>query len=126
MPLGIDDPTGVAFCAHGPVPEGHLRIAQRFSVGFNGKTALVPKGRLKVSKLYSRPFGTHTARLSTPTLKRWAILRCPSGTRHGVPSTRLVESSNPSGIGQECPRAAQTRQQVRPTPVASPIVRAYK
>src|SRR5437870_4461487 len=36
----------------------------------------------------------------SPTLKRWAILGYPSGT-----NTAFV-LSNPSGIGQECPRSS--------------------
>src|SRR6185436_19044045 len=43
------------------VPEGQLRIAQRFNVGNRDPRPLVPKGRLnggeRVNKL-SRPFGT--------------------------------------------------------------------
>ncbi len=31
-----------------PVPEGHLKIAQRFSVGFEAAQGQVPKGRLKL------------------------------------------------------------------------------
>jgi len=42
---------------------------------------------------------------STPAINRWAIFGCPCGTE-----TSSV-ASNPSGIGQECPRSVPRLQQ---------------
>src|SRR5258706_5515438 len=100
MSLGFDDPRGVAFCAHGPVPEGHLKIAQRFSVGFNGKTELVPKGRLKVLTLFSRPFGTHT---STPVE--------PNAEARSVGRARVIHLAKPGS-----PRSVSERRSATGTP----------
>src|SRR5437764_14524180 len=45
-----------------------------------------------------------SSRTLNPTLKlkRWAIIVCPSGT------DRACAFSNPSGIGQECPRSGKS------------------
>src|ERR1035438_10437010 len=62
-----------------PVPEGQMRIAQRFNAGCARELGLVPKGRLR------RPFSAVPSGLSSsttiPALKRWAILNHPSGTK---------------------------------------------
>src|SRR5262249_9709061 len=58
------------------VPEGHLAIAQRFSVGIREKRAQVPKGRLiRISNgIPVVPSGLMRHNNRNPTLKRWAIL----------------------------------------------------
>src|SRR5437899_12986604 len=59
------------------VPEGQMKIAQRFNAGTSARPEQVPKGRLKDSvNLYrfNRPFGTEILRTSFPALKRRAIL----------------------------------------------------
>src|SRR5260221_8484946 len=55
--------TGLGF-----VPEGHLRIAQRFSVEKATPTIQVPKGRLKRLG-FSRPFGTYANSKRVPNVE---------------------------------------------------------
>jgi hypothetical protein len=67
------------------VPEGRLRIAQRFNAGDHVPGGRSPEGaadtplRLHTRVDFSRPFGTWAATLAFPTLKRWAIISHPSG-----------------------------------------------
>ena len=62
------------------VPEGHLRIAQRFSVGFGGRwDQPSPEGAADPT-LLNRPSGTYPFGCGDPTLKHWAIVTHPSGT----------------------------------------------
>ena len=65
------------------VPEGQMKIAQRFNAGLHATPAKVPKGRLNghpPAPSFGRPFGTRIRPTTFPALKRWAIVRCPSGT----------------------------------------------
>jgi len=39
---------------------------------------------------FSRPFGTHASAWPNPTLKRWAIFKCPSGTRRRSPPPKRI------------------------------------
>jgi hypothetical protein len=67
-----------------PVPEGHVRIAQRFNAGNNASEHQVPKGRLNpgIEPIPAAvPSGPEPQPAASPTLKRWAILARPSGTR---------------------------------------------
>jgi len=59
------------------VPKGHLKIAQRFSVGYAAPRFLSPEGtaeKAPILRALSRPFGTFSLWPVNPTLKRWAIL----------------------------------------------------
>ena len=58
------------------VPEGHMKIAQRFNAGMRATPGQVPKGRLKDGAdgyPFNRPFGTRTPSTTIPALKRRAI-----------------------------------------------------
>jgi hypothetical protein len=55
----------------------------------------VPEGRLRTLLALSRPFGTRRIRALIPTLKRWAILKCPSGTRLGRIGSASKEVNTP-------------------------------
>ena len=62
------------------VPEGHLIVAQRFSVGVIAEGPRVPKGRLKVQRSISTvPSGRNRMEYANPMLKHWAIIGSPSG-----------------------------------------------
>src|SRR5262245_2729097 len=70
-------------------------IAQRFNAGNAARDT--PKSRRDgrkdlrcVRPRFGRPYGTCAACALNPALKRWAIVRCPSGTRQG----RLEEFEN--------------------------------
>src|SRR5437763_16396176 len=59
------------------VPEGHLKIAQRFNAGMYATPEQVPRGRLKDGAdrdPFSRPFGTRSLSTAIPALKRRAII----------------------------------------------------
>ncbi len=59
------------------VPEGQMKIAQRFNAGMHATTGKVPKGRLKDGNdrfTFSRPFGTRIQSTTIPALKRRAII----------------------------------------------------
>jgi hypothetical protein len=65
------------------VPEGLVKIAQRFNAGIVGERHRVPKGRLiNGPRLlqFNRPFGTYALGTTFPALKRRAIVGSPSGT----------------------------------------------
>jgi len=65
------------------VPQGLLKIAQRFNAGTQAPRETVPKGRLKdkTDGLGSTvPTGLEIPRIKTPALKRRAILSRPFGT----------------------------------------------
>jgi hypothetical protein len=65
------------------VPEGRVRIAQRFNAGMGDEGCRVPKGRLTNSARvlpFIRPFGTYAIGTAFPALKRRVIVRSPSGT----------------------------------------------
>ena len=70
------------------VPEGQMKIAQRFNAGRNARPEQVPKGRLKdgtTPYAFSRPFGTQILPTSFPALKRQATLELSlrdSGSRY--------------------------------------------
>src|SRR5258706_12487944 len=84
-----------------PVPEGQLRIAQRFSVGFDRRAASSPEGTAE--RQWSRsavPSGLIVDLPLDPTLKRWAIFRCPSGTRRCGGKLLPSGYSAPSGWGR--------------------------
>ena len=58
------------------VPDGHMKIAQRFNAGMHATPGQVPKGRLNVGTVgcqFSRPFGTRILSNTIPALKRRAI-----------------------------------------------------
>src|SRR5438874_1774194 len=71
------------------IPEGWLRITQRFNVGIGAQGAVSPEGTAENPRSFSRPFGTYGSLCSDPNveLKRWAILSDPSGMK-----------TSPSGI----------------------------
>ena len=59
------------------VPEGPMKIAQRFNAGRRSAPGQVPKGRLKNcpnGHPFSRPFGTQIRPIRFPALKRRAII----------------------------------------------------
>ena len=59
------------------VPEGQMKIAQRFNAGTYVRPDQVPKGRLINGAnrfAFNRPFGTQILRTSFPALKRQATL----------------------------------------------------
>jgi len=59
------------------VPEGQMKIAQRFNAGMYATPGKAPKGRLKDGKdrfTFSRPFGTRVQSTTIPALKRRAII----------------------------------------------------
>src|SRR6266496_4495165 len=59
------------------VPEGQMKIAQRFNAGMYVTPDKVPKGRLKHGNdriTFGRPFGTRIQSTTIPALKRRAIL----------------------------------------------------
>ena len=59
------------------VPEGQMKIAQRFNAGMYATPEQVPRGRLKdgaTRYTFSRPFGTQIHPTSFPALKRRATL----------------------------------------------------
>ncbi len=78
------------------VPEGHSKIAQRFSVGLwrlehspegtaeTAVTSLIRHhesvGLTSLEARLSRRFATYVLERTNPRLKPWAILKCPSGT----------------------------------------------
>jgi hypothetical protein len=63
------------------IPEGCMRIAQRFSVGIEGRSWKVPKGRLRnATRIQPSLRDSESIYPVYPTLKRWAIVECPSGT----------------------------------------------
>jgi len=62
-------------------------MAQRFSfnVGYCDKEVVNPEGMAAGIRMFNQPFGNEAAWGSdSPTLKRWAIVRCPSGTKGKV------------------------------------------
>jgi hypothetical protein len=66
------------------VPEGLVRIAQRFNAGVADERRRVPKGRLNDGGRglpFSRPYGTYSLGTAFPALKRRAIVGSPSGTK---------------------------------------------
>ena len=59
------------------VPEGQMKIAQRFNAGAHATRARVPKGRLNghpSALCFSRPCGTRIGPTTFPALKRRAII----------------------------------------------------
>ena len=83
----------------GPVPEGHVRIAQRFNAGESVRCSLSPGGTADGTALapeFSRPFGTWPFVALFPALKRWAILTCPSGTRPAREPVEFAKGMGPS------------------------------
>src|SRR5579859_4245677 len=56
MPLGFEKVSSNQFF----VPKGHMRIAQRFSVGNPSPSDFVPKGRLRQSSASAVPLGLLT------------------------------------------------------------------
>jgi len=59
------------------VPEGQMKIAQRFNAGMYASPDKVPKGRLKDGNdrfTFGRPFGTRIQSTTIPALKRRAII----------------------------------------------------
>jgi len=59
------------------VPEGQMRIAQRFNAGMDATPGKVPKGRLKDGNdrvTFGRPCGTRIQSTAIPALKRRAII----------------------------------------------------
>ena len=81
-------PTGNCSGRDACVPEGHLKIAQRFSVGLARITCQVPKGRL--NRLFAVQPSLRDWRSPTtgyPTLKRWAIINHPSGMKPNQPAS---------------------------------------
>src|SRR5438128_2949596 len=79
------------------VPEGQMRIAQRFNAGMDATPGKVPKGRLKDGNdrfTFSRPFGTRMQSTIIPALKRRAIIvlslrdRFPSNFRRALALAR--------------------------------------
>jgi hypothetical protein len=66
------------------VPEGLVRIAQRFNAGVANERCQVPKGRLNDGGrglLFIRPSGTYCLGTAFPALKRRAIVGSPFGTK---------------------------------------------
>ena len=56
------------------VPEGQMKIAQRFNAGMYVTPDKVPKGRLKHGNdriTFGRPFGTRIQSTTIPALKRY-------------------------------------------------------
>src|SRR5215471_15999114 len=104
----IQHPTPKAFryisvaVSHRGVPEGHLRIAQRFSVGKEAPCGLLPEGTADAGEIVawlSRPFGTRFRTTRNPTLKHWAIVACPFGTKDRQPLDFLeCISSTPRSV----------------------------
>src|SRR2546428_8637312 len=75
------------------VPEGQMKIAQRFNAGMYATPGKVPKGRLKEGNdrfTFSRPFGTRIQPTTIPALKRRAIIgtslrdKCPLNFRKAL------------------------------------------
>src|SRR5213593_4758511 len=59
------------------IPEGQMKIAQRFNAGMDATSDKVPKGRLKDGNdrfTFGRPFGTRIQSTTIPALKRRAII----------------------------------------------------
>ena len=59
------------------VPEGQMKIVQRFNAGMYATPCKVPKGRLKEGNdrfTFSRPFPTRIQSTTIPALKRRAII----------------------------------------------------
>jgi len=79
MEQEITEKTEILMCGQNIVPEGHLAIAQRFSVGFGRQEERVPKGRLNRRTVPIVPSGLDHGENRDPTLKRWAILKHPFG-----------------------------------------------
>ena len=65
----------------GPVAEGQLAIAQRFSVGSGHPPRFSPEGTAEPGARDVQPSLRDWSPLPTdyPTLKRWAIFKHPSG-----------------------------------------------
>src|SRR2546425_6317349 len=90
------------------VPQGCLRIAQRFSVGEMMPREPSPEGTAEFDSCpapISRPFGTCARFVTDPTLKRWAILVCPSGT---APCNRSSKFPKRIGVGTSARRGTDT------------------
>jgi hypothetical protein len=59
------------------VPEGHMKLAQRFNAGLDVAPGHVPKGRLNgytPARFFSRPFGTRILSTTNPALRGRAII----------------------------------------------------
>ena len=76
------------------VPEGQMKIAQRFNAGTHATPAKVPKGRLNghpSAPSFNRPFGTRIRPTTFPALKHRAIIemslrdKLPSNFRKALP-----------------------------------------
>ena len=78
------------------VSEGHLTMAQRFSVGFNGKSSMRPEGTAECDSCPSAaPFGTHTARAVEPNAEALGYSRMSLRGKALPPNFRL----GPSDVG---------------------------
>src|SRR5260221_11647547 len=88
--------------ANGSVPEGHLRIAQGFNLGFDALRTTSPVGTTESRSAIQPSLRDLILSITThPRLKPWAILRCPSGTRGCRWKLSTSGTSNPSGFGRE-------------------------
>ena len=92
----------LAFDRHHPV--GVTENSPAFQRWDRSQGVPTPEGTAEAA-VVSRPFGTYPAGRGHPALKRWAIIVCPSGTGAEPRLSDGDNSSNPSGIGQECPRS---------------------
>ena len=90
----------------GLVPEGHLRLAQRFNAGKSATKRQVPKGRLNSGARAvptAVPSGLRPQRTLFPALKRWASLRCPSGTRPRWKPSEFAKGIASSSMNDQVP-----------------------
>jgi len=103
---GQECPMPLGFGSH---PGGMFYNSPTFQRWVDGVDAISSPGGTKdpfVGAAYFAPGGAWIVRdASTPAINRWAIFGCPCGTE-----TSSV-ASNPSGIGQECPRSVPLLQQ---------------
>ena len=84
------------------IPEGCLKIAQRFNVGFSVRKAMSPEGTADsaVPVFVSHPFGTRVFPVALPNAEALGYSHKPLWDE----VVRWCGSPNPSGIGQRCPR----------------------
>src|SRR6266567_1168225 len=87
------------------VPEGQMRIAERFNAGMYATPEQVPKGRLKDGAngyTFNRSFGTLILRTSFPALKRRATLATflrDNCSRYDL-GISVRHSPKPQGLGK--------------------------
>src|SRR5881394_1271370 len=80
------------------VPDGQMKIAQRFNAGMYATVGKVPKGRLKHGNdwfTFSRPFGTRIQSTTIPALKRRAIIGMSLRDKFSLNSRKALGFSPP-------------------------------